>query len=117
MRSLGKNFVQDDLLKVYSDQAKNRWKQRMKGHCKLPTQEEITVLGILGKRNGGHQLGGSLKKLQVSQRRKQTDLGPAAIECVDDVWQLCQSFKLSSAFHLFSIPPEESEAAWSKRSR
>ena len=48
----------------------------------------------------------------LKEVNKHTDLGPAARDSVNDIWQL----KLSSAFH-FSISPEESKAAWSKRSR
>ena len=48
----------------------------------------------------------------LKEVNKQTDLGPAARDSVNDLWQL----KLSSAFHFF-ISPEESKAAWSERSR
>ena len=45
----------------------------------------------------------------LKEVNKQTDLGPAARDSVNDLWQL----KLSSAFHFF-ISPEESKAAWRK---
>lgn len=78
----------------------------------MPTWGGITVLGIT---NGDCPWGGSLRPVYIlpkKERKNKLGLELATAEDVSDVGQmgsLCTS--------LFSIVPEKSEAAWSKKLR
>lgn len=62
---------------------------------------------------------GGLSEIGTSAPKKERiyklGFGPTSAKDVSDIWQLCQSIEISSVPHLFSILPEESEAAWNKK--